>query len=238
MERLTNADIKWIRSLHEKSGRKSEGCFIVEGNKLVDEACLSPNLNIKFIVGKEDSYNNDIPFKAASPTQMERISALKNAPAVLAVIEIPNNKFKIGKKVLCLDHIQDPGNLGTMIRIADWFGIDQIIASENTADIWNPKVVQATMGSVFRVNVHYQSLPSFLEKCKLPIYGAVMNGPSIDSVALPESAVLVIGNEGQGISDEVNRLISHPISIPRFGSAESLNAAVAAGILMAKWNRL
>jgi TrmH family RNA methyltransferase len=170
---------------------------------------------------------------------MQRISTLKNHNGILAILRIPkNNEFETNGRVICLDNIQDPGNLGTIIRIADWFGIEHIIASNQTADCYNPKTIQATMGSIFRVSITYKNLSEFLQEIKTPIYGAVMDGTSIQEVTMEAEGVLVIGNEGKGISDEVMPYLSHRISIPRIGGAESLNAGVACGILAAKWNRL
>jgi TrmH family RNA methyltransferase len=170
---------------------------------------------------------------------MQRVSTLKNSTNILAVLRIPNHENPIIKqRVICLDNIQDPGNLGTIIRIADWFGITSIIASNQTADCYNPKTIQATMGSIFRVSVSYVNLKEVLKDLNIPIYGAVMDGLSIQEIALEPEGVLVIGNEGKGISEELIPYLSHRISIPRIGGAESLNAAVACGILVAKWNRL
>ena len=244
MEKLTSADIKWIRSMHDKSGRKESGCFIIEGHKLVKEAIQQERFELVLIVANsgitdELSDNTSCPIKHCSPNEMQRISSLKNSSDILAVLRIPTQVSPIiHHRVICLDNIQDPGNLGTIIRIADWFGITSIIASEQTADCYNPKTIQATMGSIFRVSISYCNLTEILKDLKIPIYGAVMDGSSIQEMTMEPEGVLVIGNEGKGISEELMPYLSHRISIPRTGGAESLNAAVACGILVAKWNRL
>lgn len=244
MEKLTSADIKWIRSMHDKSGRKESGCFIIEGHKLVKEAIQQERFELVLIVANsgitdELSVNTSCPIKHGSPNEMQRISSLKNSSDILAVLRMPTLVSPIIKhRVICLDNIQDPGNLGTIIRIADWFGITSIIASEQTADCYNPKTIQATMGSIFRVSISYCNLTEILKDLKIPIYGAVMDGSSIQEMTMEPEGVLVIGNEGKGISEELMPYLSHRISIPRTGGAESLNAAVACGILVAKWNRL
>ena len=244
MEKLTSADIKWIRSMHDKSGRKESGCFIIEGDKMVKEAIQQARLELVLIVASSDvikelSFKTSCSVKHCSPNEMQRVSTLKNSTNILAVLRIPKHETPIIKqRVFCLDNIQDPGNLGTIIRIADWFGITSIIASNQTADCYNPKTIQATMGSIFRVSVSYVNLKEVLKDLNIPIYGAVMDGLSIQEIAMEPEGVLVIGNEGKGISEEVLPYLSHRISIPRIGGAESLNAAVACGILVAKWNRL
>jgi len=244
MEKLTSADIKWIRSMRDKSGRKESGCFIIEGHKLVKEAIQQERFELVLIVANsgitdELSDNTSCPIKHGSPNEMQRISSLKNSSDILAVLRMPTLVSPIIKhRVICLDNIQDPGNLGTIIRIADWFGITSIIASEQTADCYNPKTIQATMGSIFRVSISYCNLTEILKDLKTPIYGAVMDGSSIQEMTMEPEGVLVIGNEGKGISEELMPYLSHRISIPRTGGAESLNAAVACGILVAKWNRL
>lgn len=244
MEKLTSADIKWIRSMHDKSGRKETGCFIIEGRKLVMEATQQGRFELVLIVANA-GFADDMPLntscqiKQCSPNEMQRISSLKNHSDILAVLRIPSQVSPIIKnRVICLDNIQDPGNLGTIIRIADWFGITNIIASEQTVDCYNPKTIQATMGSIFRVSISYDNLKEVLQGQETPIYGAVMDGSPINEVNMEHEGVLVIGNEGNGISEDVIACLSHRISIPRFGGAESLNAAVACGILVAKWNRL
>lgn len=242
MEKLSNADIKWIKSLQEKQARKTAHSYIIEGEKMLTEALASAAVNLLKVVTTMDSLEQqfkliDVPVFRCSPAEMERISALKSPTSILAVLRITTSTPTLTGKVLCLDNIQDPGNLGTIIRIADWFGIEQIVASEHTVDAYNPKTVQASMGSLFRVNIHYTDINAFLASCALPIYGAMMDGESMATMNMEQSAVLVIGNEGNGISNPVIEHLTHRISIPRIGKAESLNAAVATGILVSAWNR-
>jgi len=244
MEKLTSVDIKWIRSLHDKTNRKETGCFIIEGSKLVEES-LQQQLFEPVMIVSDSPLNDDMishvkcPIKHGSPSELQRISSLKNHNGILAVLRMPKTQKLVGHgRIICLDHIQDPGNLGTIIRIADWFGIEQIIASEQTTDCYNPKTIQATMGSIFRVPISYRNLSEYLKGIKKPVYGAVMAGVSIQEITMAPEGVLVIGNEGKGISEEVMPYLSYHISIPRIGGAESLNAAVACGILAAKWNSL
>ncbi len=244
MEKLTSADIKWIRSLHDKTNRKETGCFIIEGSKLVFESLQQEQFEPIMIVFEStlsvDALSHaTCPIKHCSPSEMQRISSLKNHNGILAILRIPKTKQLVEKgRTICLDNIQDPGNLGTIIRIADWFGIEQIVASEQTTDCYNPKTIQATMGSIFRVPIFYKNLGEYLQGIKTPIYGAVMDGTPIQEITMEPEGILVIGNEGKGISEELMPCLSQRISIPRIGGAESLNAAVACGILAAKWNRL
>ena len=242
MEKLSNADIKWIKSLQEKQTRKTTQCYIIEGEKMLTEVLASAAVILLKVVttmeGVEHQFKlTDVPVFRCSPAEMERISALKSPTPILAVLRITTSTPSLTGKVLCLDNIQDPGNLGTIIRIADWFGIEQIVASEHTVDAYNPKTVQASMGSIFRVNIHYTDINAFLASCALPIYGAMMDGESMATLNMEQPAVLVIGNEGNGISKPVIEHLTHRISIPRIGKAESLNAAVATGILVSAWNR-
>lgn len=242
MEKLSAADIKWIKSLQDKQTRKIAQCYFVEGEKLLAEALASASLDLMKVVTTMDDIEQqfnltNVPIFRCSPVEMERISALKTPTPILTVLKIRDSKPQLSGKILCLDHIQDPGNLGTIIRIADWFGIEQIVASEHTVDAYNPKTVQASMGSLFRVNIHYTNVIDFLSSCASPIYGAMMDGESMATMNMEESAVLVIGNEGNGISKPVIEHLTHRISIPKIGKAESLNAAVATGILVSRWNR-
>jgi TrmH family RNA methyltransferase len=244
MEKLTSTDIKWIRSLHDKSARKTEGCFIVEGRKLVTECLHQQRFELVMIVTDSnlpDEFEQlaSCPIKSCSPKELQRISTFKNASFVLAVLRYPTLTAPItAKRLICLDNIQDPGNLGTIIRIADWFGIQDIVASEQTVDCFNSKTIQASMGSIFRVSVSYTNLSEFLKTSTLPIYGAMMDGTTIQEITMETDSILVIGNEANGMSPDLIPYLTQHISIPRFGGAESLNAAVACGILVAKWNRL
>ncbi len=180
------------------------------------------------------------PFKPHYVTEVEdfeldKMTQLQKGNQVLALVQKKQTKSGIqlkGKLTLVLDGIQDPGNLGTIIRTADWFGLDQILVSADTASCYNPKVVQSTMGSIFRVQVIVADLTDVLKDIQLPIYGAVLEGKSIQSTKLEKEGVLIIGNESKGIRKPLQNLISHPITIPKYGHAESLNAAVATGIIL------
>lgn len=234
--------------------RSEEGLFVVEGVKLVDEL-LTSSFVIKtifatqaWIAGKQfptDRYLVDV--EEISEAELKKISALTTPNQVLAVVRTKNYQtpeFSSEEWVLALDQIRDPGNMGTIIRTADWFGISRIVASIGTVDLWNPKVVQASMGSIFRIPVHYTDLAAYLEEAKTLslVYGAFMEGSSIGNISLGKEGVLVIGSESHGISPETEAFITHKITIPSAmagnnGRAESLNASLATAILCYEINR-
>lgn len=250
---LSKARISVIRSLQQKKNRQESQAFIAEGSKLVLEL-LASSFNVEAVYatvdwlqrygGKTGSAGESV---AVTAEELGRISALSTASDVLAVVKIParqnqlsglNNRF-----VLALDGIRDPGNMGTIIRIADWFGIEDIICSPDSAEIWNPKVVQASMGSIIRVNVHEQELASFFSSLPkdVPVYGAFLNGSDIYKTRFAPGGVLVIGNESSGIRPETEKFITEKITIPSFAlngsGAESLNAAVATAIVCSEIRR-
>ena len=230
---ITKNQIKFIKSLSLKKNRIKEQLFIAEGEKVVSEL-LRSDFEIKNIYAtKEWEVSND-NITQISNAELQNISNLKSPNKVLAVVQFKNHKIiKHDGITLVLDEINDPGNLGTIIRMCDWFGVKQIICSKNTVDIFNPKVVQSAMGSAFRVQVHYTDLENYLSDIKTPIYGAFMDGKNLKEVKLPKSAHLVMGNEANGISPEINKLITDKVSIKNIGkSAESLNVAVATSILL------
>ncbi len=168
------------------------------------------------------------------------MSLLQTPNQVLAVAMMPQKPKEIdiaGQLTIVLDGIQDPGNLGTIIRTADWFGVQQIVASEDTADVYNPKVIGATMGSFMRVSVAYKNIADWLPTVKLPIYGALLEGENIFTTKLPTQGLLVIGSEAKGIREDSIEFITHPVTIPKIGGAESLNAGVATGIIVAQLTR-
>jgi RNA methyltransferase, TrmH family len=247
---LSSAQIKEIRSLHLRKNREEGRLFIVEGVKMVGEL-LKSDFIIQSIYGTE-KWVQDVKLKKGtkspaiqtiSPGELGRISTLKTPNEVLAVVRMRERVLNISDfdgLALMIDHIADPGNLGTIIRIADWFGIKTIVGSPDTVELYNPKVVQATMGSLFRVKVFYNELPEVLEKFtqNIPKYGAVLDGENIYKENLPEKAVIIIGNESHGISDEVKSLIDRPVMIPAVASgAESLNASVATAIICSEFRR-
>lgn len=174
--------------------------------------------------------------------ELEKISTLQAPQGILALLAIPNNDVTDPKQLdggysLALDGIQDPGNMGTIIRTADWFGFKNIICSLNTVEVFNPKTVQATMGSLARVNISYTNLPGYLKDLNMPVYAAMLNGKSLYQVDWPQQGLVVLGNEGKGISEEVANVVSSSITIPRVGAAESLNVSISAAIICAEISR-
>ncbi|MDB5191790.1 MAG: methyltransferase [Segetibacter sp.] len=235
---LSKNEVKYIQSLGHKKQRDELGLFIAEGPKLVAEL-LQSDFEIHNIYATEDwlatNQNGETKITAVTNEELARISQLQTPNQVLitAKQKTATSLIITKSKTLVLDGIQDPGNMGTIIRIADWFGISQVVCSTDSVELYNPKVVQATMGSICRVNVYYTPLITFFEGIKhLPVYGALLNGESAYEVAQPAEAVIVIGNESKGIRPAVKSFITHPVTIPRVGEAESLNAAVATGILL------
>ena len=230
---ITKNQIKFIKSLSLKKNRIKEQLFIAEGEKVVSEL-LRSDFEIKNVYAtKEWKVSND-NITQISNAELQRISNLKSPNKVLAIVQFKNHKIiKHHGITLVLDEINDPGNLGTIIRMCDWFGVKQIICSKNTVDIFNPKVVQSAMGSAFRVKVYYTDLENYLSDITTPIYGAFMDGKNLKEVKLAKSAHLVMGNEANGISAEINKLITDKVAIKNIGkSAESLNVAVATSILL------
>ncbi len=240
---ISKNQIKLITSLHKAKGRKKQGLFIVEGPKAVDEF-LNSNFEIEAVFGTREwiEFAPQILDSAEmiSEKELHSISAQKHPNQVLAVVKIPEATTppaEIEDLYLVLDTIQDPGNMGTIIRIADWFGIKHIICSKETADIYNPKVVQSTMGSISRVQVSYTDLTEWLGELNgsVPVYGTLLSGENIYESKLASKGLIIIGNESKGISDDVAFFISQGIKIPAYGNSEteSLNAAVATGIVVA-----
>ena len=239
---ITRAEILDIKSLATKQGREELGAFIAEGEKLVGEIRNS-ELRIRKIYQTKPIFAEG---EMVSEKEMERISQLKTANSVLAVVELPRHSLAKAQPtknlVLALDRVQNPGNLGTIIRLADWFGISDIVCSEDTADCFNPKVVQATMGAILRVRVHYTNLAEWLGSHKgATIYGTFLEGENIYSAQLDKSGVILMGNEGQGISAEVAETVSHKLLIPPYPAdrcgSESLNVAVATAVICSEFRR-
>ncbi len=246
---LSQNQIKNIRSLQQKKFRNELQQFIAEGPKLVDELIESKFLfdciyakEAWLSLHRETLENKKITFAEITQKELERISGLTTPNLVVAVINMPNDPLSeniFGKElILVLDNIKDPGNLGAIIRTADWFGINNIICSETSVDAYNPKVIQATMGSVARVNIYYSNLTELLEKhsSKAPIYGAFMDGKKISEVSLEKNGIVVIGNESNGISPDIQPFISQKVAVPMYvnqpkKNPESLNASIAAAII-------
>ncbi len=239
---LNRNEVKYIQSLYHKKNRNKEEVFIAEGVKIVPEL-ITGGFGIQKIYGVKDwmSVNRNIPdVIEISEDELNKISNLETPNKVLAIFhkkniaQIPDLNNKIS---LVLDGIQDPGNLGTIIRIADWFGIENIIASDDTADLYNPKVIQSTMGSMARVNIFYTDLKNFFQSNKIVVMGAMLNGENITTIEKISEGLLVIGNESKGIRTDIEQYIQQKITIPKTGHAESLNAAVATGIILS-WLKL
>ena len=244
---LSKSQINLLKSLQQKKFRREHGLFIVEGHKSIAEFINSAYLveaiyYTRSFDSKVLKLSQKINICEISVTDLEKISSLKTPQDALALIKIPqwpvlHHEQLKGKFSLVLDGVQDPGNMGTIIRIADWFGIDHIICSEDTVDAYNPKVVQACMGSLARVKVHYTSLTEFLPKIKLPIFGALLDGANIYETHFGKEGLIVMGNEGNGLRPEVQKLVSKAITIPRIGKAESLNVAIATALFCSEITR-
>ena len=242
---LSKTHTKYIQSLWHKKFRDQLGLFIAEGPKVVMDLLKSGKFVCKEIFALDVWINehskflstcNDISIEAVQDFELKKISSLSTAHSVVAVFEKRKQNFNIetrGKITLALDTIQDPGNLGTIIRIADWFGLTDIVCSVGCADMYNAKVVQSTMGSLGRVNIVYTDLTEWLkENKKTKIYAASLEGNVLKSLGKLNEGIIIIGNEANGVSDEVMKLVNEKITIPKTGVAESLNAAVAAGIIL------
>ena len=249
---LTKNTIKLIRSLELKKFRTRENSFVAEGPKVVGDllAVMRPKMLFATSQWISENNTNGIDVEIVSEDELSRISFLQHPQQVLAVFPMPSYDESIdytkelkGKLTLALDSVQDPGNLGTIIRIADWFGIETILCSHETADAYNPKVIQATMGSIARVRIIYTDLTKTLEAIasEMPIYGTFLDGENIHSRQLPQEAVIVMGNEGKGISQDVARLVTDRVLIPNYPegrpTADSLNVAIATAITCAEFRR-
>lgn len=244
---MTKREIQLVRSLADKRARDQEHLFVAEGFKLVEEI-LGSALSIRRIyTTRADICGANVEHVERS--DMERISMLKSPSDTLAVVEQPHYNFSIDdiatRLTIALDGVQNPGNLGTIIRLADWFGVEDVICSKECADIYNPKVVQATMGALLRVRVHYvDNLSKVLHSAAsygIPIYGTLLDGNNIYSEKLSTRGVIVMGNEGRGLSDECRNRLTHKLFIPPYpmgrSTSESLNVAMATGIILAEFRR-
>ncbi|MPT31871.1 MAG: RNA methyltransferase [Chryseobacterium sp.] len=234
---LTAHTIKIIQSLDKKKYRQKYNLFLVEGNKIIKELPDSDyEIENLYSVNPENLSFKTKEIEKILPNELKKISFLQHPKDSVAVCKIPENKILKDVSIqLILDGIQDPGNLGTIIRLADWFGIEQIICSNDTVDVYNPKVIQATMGSFLRVNVCYTDLEEYLSIYQYPSLGTDMNGENIYKIEFPEKFSLIFGNEGNGLRASTENLISKMITIPRFGknqSTESLNVSMSAGIIL------
>jgi TrmH family RNA methyltransferase len=239
---VSKNQIKLISSLQQKKQRQVHKLFFAEGIKVVQELLFS-NFELEHLFTTESIFTEIPSSKQTLITEAElkRISALTTPNTCLALFKIPETK-RVQEKglLLALDDIRDPGNLGTILRLCDWFGIQQLVCSKETVDLYNPKVVMATMGSIARVNVTYLDLNEFIKNTKLPVFGTFMDGKNIYKEKLPNEGIIIMGNEANGISKEIENKIKNRLTIPRFGDlqqTESLNVATATAIVLSEFKR-
>ncbi|THF49149.1 RNA methyltransferase [Flavobacterium supellecticarium] len=239
---VSKNQIKLITSLQQKKYRKQHELFFAEGIKVIQEL-LNSNFELYHLFSVEAIFDTLPQNKVTliSEAELKKISALTTPNTCLALFRIPEEKPVVESGlILALDDIRDPGNLGTILRLSDWFGISHVVCSNETVDIYNPKVVQATMGSITRVNVIYTDLEAFLDQTELPVFGTFMDGANIYEQKLPENGIIVMGNEANGISVAIEKHTTERISIPRFGDlqrTESLNVATATAIILSEFKR-
>lgn len=239
---VSKSQIKLITSLHQKKYRVKTGLFIAEGIKVINEyAEAGFKLYLLFATDPEPFKKVSGNIELITDPELKKISRLNTPNTGVAIFYIPENTpITYDALLVALDGVNDPGNLGTIIRLCDWFGVTHLVCSENTVDCYNPKVIQATMGSLSRVNIVYRNLPEFLSTAQLPTFAAMMHGENVYTSNLPVKGILVMGNEANGITEEVQKLIQHSITIPRFGDlqqTESLNVATATAILLSEFKR-
>ena len=239
---VSKNQIKLITSLQQKKFRQTHKLFIAEGAKVIQEL-LQSNFVLEHLFVTETIFETIGASKKTpiSDTDLRKISCLSTPNNCLALFEIPDQKPRDDKGlVVALDDIRDPGNLGTIIRLCDWFGIEQIVCSEQTVDVYNPKVVQATMGSISRVAVSYMDLEKYLKRANIPIFGTFMDGKNVYKENFPQEGILILGNEANGISEKLEKLVTNKLAIPRFGNlqqTESLNVATATAIFLSEFKR-
>ena len=239
---VSKNQIKLITSLQQKKFRQVHKLFIAEGAKVIEEL-LNSNYELYYLYQTELIFKNvsQENFEIISEQDLKKITALTTPNNCLALFKIPvSNVVFTNELTLVLDDIRDPGNLGTIIRLCDWFGIKQLVCSMQTVDIYNPKVIQATMGSISRVSIVYQNLEDFLSKNTMPVYGTFMDGKNVYGESLIEKSILILGNEANGISSSITKYVTNSIAIPRFGNlqvTESLNVATATAIFLSEFKR-
>ena len=240
---LSKNQVKLIQKLQQKKYRNELNLFIVEGKKSIVEF-LQAGYRLELLIATEvfATALNGQPITLVSKEELRKVSSLKNPDEGLAIFHQRQHKGILQEGIiLALDNVQDPGNLGTLIRLCDWFGIETLICNSQTVDCYNPKVVQASMGSLTRVAVHYVDLAGFLATCALPLYAMDLDGENLYTTEFPEDCVLILGNEANGISPEVRALADGIITIPRFGKlqqTESLNVAMAGAIVVSQVRKL
>ena len=239
---VSKNQIKLISSLHQKKQRFANQLFFAEGVKVIQEL-LQSNFELEHLYTTQNDFENVSYSKKTliNDQELKKMSALSTPNTCLAIFKIPaENDIISSDLIIALDDIRDPGNLGTILRLCDWFGIKQIICSKETVDIYNPKVVQATMGSIARVNVNYVNLKDFLNQTNKPVFGTFMNGNNIYKTTLPQEGIIIMGNEANGISAEIEKVVTDRLTIPRFGElqkTESLNVATATAIILSEFKR-
>jgi len=239
VEALSKAKQKWIRSLQLKKNRDHEGIFVVEGEKSVLEGLSVFASHLEILVSLE-TFVSQIPDQFHAKTflistkDLEQISELKTPNKCIAVFKRPEAVLLKDQFTIALDGIQDPGNMGTILRLADWFGVKQLVCSKDTVDCYNPKVIQSSMGAIYRIPVHYTDLAGYLSGTTQQKFGAMLNGTNYTKTDYPKDGILIMGNEGKGVRPEIEALIDVPVTIPRYGEAESLNVATATAILLAE----
>ena len=239
---VSKNQIKLITSLQQKKYRNTNKLFFAEGVKGIQEL-LESNFALEHLYTTQNDFDAVLRDRKTiiSENDLKKISALATPNSCLAIFKMPEERPVVQSGlILMLDSIRDPGNLGTILRLCDWFGIQQVLCSKETVDLFNPKVVQATMGSIARVNVNYIDLNAFLFQTKLPVFGTFMDGTNIYKSVLPKHGVIIMGNEANGISVELESLVQNRLTIPRFGNlqkTESLNVAAATAIVLSEFNR-
>lgn len=239
---VSKNQIKLISSLQQKKYRITHQLFFAEGVKVIQEL-LESNFELDHLYTTQNDFEAVLFSKKTlvHETDLKKISALATPNTCLAVFKMPvEKKVKESGLIVALDSIRDPGNLGTILRLCDWFGVEQLLCSKETVDIYNPKVVQATMGSIARVNVSYVDLNEFILETQLPVFGTFMDGLNIYKTSLPREGIIIMGNEANGISEELEKVIENRLSIPRFGEVqktESLNVATATAIILSEFRR-
>lgn len=236
---LSKNQVKLIQKLHQKKYRNELNLFIVEGKKSINEF-LQAGYTPQLLIATE-AFTTNVPqhlFTPVTKDELRKVSTLQNPDEGLAVFEQPKHKGILQEGVIvALDNVQDPGNLGTIIRLCDWFGVETLLCNTQTVDCYNPKVVQASMGSLTRVAVHYLDLAAFLTTTALPVYTMDLEGENLYTATFPKDCILILGNEANGISAEVRALSNEVITIPRFSKhqrTESLNVAMAGAIILSE----
>ena len=239
---VSKNQIKLINSLQQKKYRIEHELFIAEGVKVIQEL-LQSNSKLEHLFATNESFSS---FEVQSKTEisfqeMKKISVLSTPSSCLALFKTSKQtNLESAGLIVALDAVRDPGNLGTIVRLCDWFGITQLVCSNETVDLYNPKVVQATMGSIARVNVNYLDLNRFIKESELPVFGTFMDGKNIYKETLPKEGIIVFGNEANGISSEIEKTIKNKLAIPQFGTVqetESLNVATATAIVLSEFRR-